>query len=71
MQPSTNDDLEPSAVRAAQAGTEARPRVAPVDREEAEGAGKPGTDENAAGFLKPAPATEDEDADPVGGHTPA
>lgn len=71
MQPSTNDELEASERRIEQARTEAQIRVAQVDREEAEGAGKAGADENAAGFLKPKAATEDEDADPVGGNPPA
>lgn len=67
MQPSTPDELAQTEVLVEQARTEAQIRVAQVDKEEAEAAGKPGTDENAAGFLKPDPAAEDEDADPVGG----
>lgn len=67
MQPSTPDELAQTEVLVEQARTEAQIRVAQVDKEEAEAAGKPGADENAAGFLKPDPAVEDEDADPVGG----
>ncbi|MGJ7544269.1 hypothetical protein [Variovorax sp. LT1R16] len=66
MQSSTTDDLAQSAQQIEQARTEAQRRAAQVDKEEAEGAGQPGADENAAGFVKPAPAVEDEDADPVG-----
>lgn len=66
MQSSTTDDLAQSAQRIEQARTEAQIRAVQVAKEEAEGAGQPGADENAAGFVKPAPATEDEDADPVG-----
>lgn len=67
MPPSTNDDLEHGALPVEQERTEAQRRAAQVHREEA-GAGQPGADGNAAGFLKkPVPATEDEDADPVGG----
>lgn len=65
---SPNGDLEQSQQRVAQARTEAQRSVAQEDKEEVDGAGKPGTDENAAGFVKPAAATEDEDADPVGGN---
>lgn len=68
MPPSTNDDLEHGAQPIEHAGTEAQRRAAQVRREES-GAGAPGADENAAGFLKkPVAATEDEDADPVGGN---
>lgn len=66
MQPSPSDDIEQREQRLEQVRTEAERRDAQGHREEAESAGKAGVDENAAGFLKPAPAREDEDADPVG-----